>query len=429
MTDLLKIYITDLNQITALKENTLIHWKQEKQRIVKDKKNNVFTDEIKTTLTKTYKGIDFNFGKQYKKNEIVEVIFKPHYYYNNGLHNANDFNCKDAKAVITNFGKLFNIDLDKALVMNIEFGINILSPICIKDLITYLAYQGKNPFVNNEDLAFSKFATSKNKEGYFNLFKVIKAYAKGLQFPQYCNINTFRFEVKSNRTEYIKKHLGVTYVSDLLNYEVYYKMGQILQKEFSSVLILEPVNNDYLKVSEQIKINELLNPNTWYRFIQSSNRNRFSDKIKQFNKLVSKDPNNTKKQLENCIKNKLIKLQKGCNFNTSKKIKKGADLSNSIVQICTFSLLTNCNNNTQRKCPVTGVNISMQKDNSKLLSNTGLRWLSNNNIKEFNKWVNILITGNHNEYEKDIFSKLSKQIRNRYYNNYDLYNSNQLKIW
>jgi hypothetical protein len=59
----------------------------------------------------------------------------------------------------------------------------------------------------------------------------------------------------------------------------------------------------------------------------------------------------------------------------------------------------------------------MQKKGSNLLSNTGLKHLEEKDINKFNELKSILLTGNHNEYELTVYDQMSKQIRNRYYNN------------
>ncbi len=71
----------------------------------------------------------------------------------------------------------------------------------------------------------------------------------------------------------------------------------------------------------------------------------------------------------------------------------------------------------------------MQKEASFLLSNTGLKHLEKNNPKAFKKLVEVLITGNENKFEKGIYNMLSKQIRNRYFNQRDLFNKDQKKIF
>jgi hypothetical protein len=71
----------------------------------------------------------------------------------------------------------------------------------------------------------------------------------------------------------------------------------------------------------------------------------------------------------------------------------------------------------------------MQKGDSNLLSNNGLQHLEKNDLKEFERIKDIFLTGNYNKFETDIYSMISKQIRNRYYNNRDLYSPMQIPLF
>ena len=63
----------------------------------------------------------------------------------------------------------------------------------------------------------------------------------------------------------------------------------------------------------------------------------------------------------------------------------------------------------------------MQKEDSFLLSNTGLKYLQQTDPAKFHFLKDHLLTGNPNQYERSIYSMISKQIRNRYNNNREKY--------
>ena len=193
MIDFLKFYITDNSTIQHLENHYLLEWVKSEDKL------NLFDIEvIKTKTIKQYKGIYFCFY-----TNRIDILFKPHYYFNDNLHNANDFRAIDCINAVLELKNTFNIDLKLLKVVNIEFGINVLSPIDIKKLITFLLYHEKNEFKTDIGLAFSKKSFRATTTGMINSYKIIKAYAKGLQFPQYTDINTFRFEVKSKKSKYI----------------------------------------------------------------------------------------------------------------------------------------------------------------------------------------------------------------------------------
>ena len=251
MLDFLKLQTYDLTLVDYFNNNELLVWVSETEKIKH------FDNEVITTKkVKQYKGILFCFF-----TNRVDILFKPHYYYNNNLHNANDFNIIDCINVVQEFKNVLKIDLNLLKVVNIEFGLNVLPPINIKDLITYIAYHEKNEFRTDANLPYSKKSYTINKKGIANKYKILKAYAKGIQHPNYCNSDTFRFEVKSKEYKYCKNELSIYTANDLINVEVYYKMSNIIIKEFKEVLLLDCVTNfKILNPKELKKVNQYLNP-------------------------------------------------------------------------------------------------------------------------------------------------------------------------
>lgn len=364
MIDFLKLSIYCGSLIKYLENHVLLEWVKDENSI------NLFDIEvIKTKTIKQYKGIYFCFY-----SNRIDILFKPHYYFNDNLHNANDFRIIDCINTVLEFKNIFKIDLKLLKVVNIEFGINILSPIDIKKLITFLLYHEKNEFKTDIGLAYSKKSFRATINGMVNSYKTIKAYAKGLQFPQYTDINTFRFEVKSKKSKYINQ-MGIYTANDLLDYECYIKMTTELKKEFDNVLILDcETNFKNLTPKEQAKINNYTNPLIWFSIGQDTYRNRFNKEKTKYYNLVNKVENNLKKQLDKIIFEKLEFLKSGA----ISPIYKG--------RICTQDNNQNIIKNDEIKksiCKVTGLDISMQKDNSILLSHTGLKYYFENDKEIF----------------------------------------------
>jgi hypothetical protein len=128
-----------------------------------------------------------------------------------------------------------------------------------------------------------------------------------------------------------------------------------------------------LTQKEQNKISKFNNPMEWYKIKNSTNRNSFSKKKLEYYKLIDKVPNNLKNQLRKIFFDKLDLLKKGAISQPQNKIKKGAFSQVYIEGICT----QNKTQTTKIKnvvCKVTGLSISMQKDNSISLSHTGLKY-------------------------------------------------------
>ena len=93
-------------------------------------------------------------------------------------------------------------------------------------------------------------------------------------------------------------------------------------------------------------------------------------------------PINLKNQLRQIIYDKLEILKKGAISLPKDNIKKGADSQLYNRGICTYNdIIIEIKN--QWFCKVTGFNISMQKENSILLSHTGLKYYYNTDKRIF----------------------------------------------
>lgn len=304
MIDFLKILITDNTLITELYNNNLLDDYSMYQKLNSHIKSN-HNERTQARHTKTYKGILFCFYEH-----KLEILFKPHYYYNDNIHNANDFNTSNCIKTLLEIRYIFNMPPEKLLIINIEFGINAISPIDCKDLISYTVYHNKNVFLNtNDQLRYSKISLKHGSRN--NNYKMIKFYAKGVQFPQHTNINTFRFEIKSKRSKYINGLSIYTY-SDLLISENYNQLSQHILLEFNNVLILDINNNrKNLTTKESKKIEHYNNPINWDKALQKS-RNTFNNQKKRYLNLLDKTENNIHRKLESIISKKLKQLTETC---------------------------------------------------------------------------------------------------------------------
>ena len=179
-------------------------------------------------------------------------------------------------------------------VVNLEYGINLQTGINIETLINGLLFTNKTPF-QTRNFPFFKISQSTK-------FKEIKAYAKGLQFedfPQYgIDRDTFRFEVRTKKTEKIKT-LGISNVGDLTNPDKYSPLFQSILDEWENVLI---INNLAKSIHNSLEF--------WQNLKDHTDRNKFTKtKAKYYQNLESK--NNLHLIIKMKIIDKIIELQKG----------------------------------------------------------------------------------------------------------------------
>ena len=340
MIDFLKILVTDSILIDKFRQNQLLTPHKRTERYLDSDLKVIYGE------TKQYKGILFCFYA-----DKMEILFKPHYYFNENKHNANDFLVIDCISVIKWFIQTFEIrEPQQFKIINIEFGVNALSPIDCKDLINYACYHKRNQFVNDNELRYSKKGFKFNPNGTANTYITIKFYDKGLQFSNYADINTFRFEVKSRRSQYINT-LGVGCLNDLLNFKVYQEMKTALLGEFSQVLILDNDNKgENLDKRQKNKLREYLNPIKWDGLLQSKNRTAFNQTKQRYFDLLDKTGRNIHKDLYRIIEEKLNKLlaDETCTyFPPVEKNEKCTYFPISIMEKRT------CLGN--RKCPITDI--------------------------------------------------------------------------
>ena len=375
-----------------------------------DKEQDEIIKQSKHTFS--YKEMLFCF---FKKDDVfvkLEILIKPHYYFNNNKHNANFFSALDCIKTLTEIKDTFNLPIDELLILNIEFGINAISPIDCKNLISYTIYHEKNEFINSSDtLRFSKISFKHHSSGKANNYKQTKFYAKGLQFPQFTDINTFRFEVKSKQRKYIKS-IGIKTYNDLLKIETYYKLSRVLKNEFSKVLILDIDNEKQnLTHKEVLKLEKYLNSVYWIKSMQLS-RNVFSKNKKKYFNLLDKTKNNIHNTLFFIIEKKLNDILKKGAISTLKRNKKKGAISDIYI-------IGNSTQNKKRKCVVTGIDLQREKKGSKYIKTTTLKYLRKYDKDKFAEVCSLLLSNsrpNHTKFENNIISHLVKQVRNRYYN-------------
>ena len=268
MLDLLKFKIIDEVQINTVWNNELLEYVGKSERL--------YIDEIKEKQTKRYKNLYF-----IKHQNRLEVSGSIHYFYNDGLHNADDFYIEYCINAINQIKDLFSIDLNKCQIINLEYGVNINPIINVTDLIHNLVYHEKRQFTRPTTHFSFKLA------GY-EAYKQIKAYDKSVQFPHECE-NTFRFEVRSRQAKFIHS-LALFTLHDLTLLENYNILIASLLKEWDNVLLFH--------TSKDIDA-KFFNSVFWEDILKNGNRNKFNNQKKLYYKKLGS--NNLHSTIRNII--------------------------------------------------------------------------------------------------------------------------------
>ena len=255
MLDLLKFRIIDKILIDTVWNNDLLEYVGKSERL--------YIDEIKEKQTKKYKNLYF-----IKHQNRLEISGSIHYFYNDELHNADDFYIEDCISAIIQIKNLFCLDLNKCKLINLEYGVNINPIINVSDLVHNLIYHSTRQFVRTT--IHYDFKQAGNEA-----YKQVKAYNKSVQFPHECE-NTFRFEIRTRQHKFIES-LGLYSLQDLTIIENYNTLINSLLKEWDSVLLFD--------LSKDINP-KFFNTFFWEEAIRAKNRNRFClQKVLYYKKL------------------------------------------------------------------------------------------------------------------------------------------------
>lgn len=319
--------------------------------------------------------------------------------------NGNLFTLSNIYEVRTHLVRLFNCNADKMQFQNIELGIN-----------TTLLF---NPNIFLKGLLFHKskyfeYRYNNNLAQAVHQRFIFKIYNKSHQYKM--NKHTLRVELKVNKIEEIKS-LDISTFADINNTTMQ-KARDMLLRRFDEV-----VYYDYTIDKKQItnRENRLLttysNPRYWIEDLKSNHRDRHKKKLTF---LIEKYSENLHQKIRQDIEQKCVMI------NQEHATTKCVIINHSSIGL---NITQTPSENSTRICPITLLDISMQKPDSDLLSNTGFKYYKKNNPKQYAFLVKTLLTGRDNKFEKDIYSRLSKQVRNRFYNNLSLYLLKQPRLF
>lgn len=206
----------------------------------------------------------FRYGKgvvkydNYNRDDIntESLGFKGsfHKYFNNGLHNYNDFTFSAATNTINQFCNQFCINSTSAKIRTLEFGVNITIPISVNEFVNSLkSYKRKEINI--------KHYPNGGVEVRFSLSQYeLKIYSKGCKHK--LGNNLLRFEINVLKSAYLNR-LGIVYLSDLLIQSTWEILTRELTKVFSQLVFVKYIRKDRFSSKEQILIEKLKNRDFW----------------------------------------------------------------------------------------------------------------------------------------------------------------------
>ncbi|MFP4042920.1 MAG: hypothetical protein ACLFT6_09230, partial [Bacteroidales bacterium] len=233
----------------------------------------------------------------------------------------------------------------------------------------------------------------------------LKVYNKAKQ--ENLNQELLRIEIKYKKSKPLKR-LGITTMLDLLKPEVFNWLGRELFQNWSKVLLIDPtIKGDLLEPKEKEKIIKWSNRNYWIELkTENKNKNAFNREANRYKKVVENHSDQIQDQIFNSILNKWGKLT---DFSKMEIIYMVRKINQSYIKLI-FPDYKNV-------CPVTKLDISMQKENSSFLCTSGLMFYKKNKPDLYNQIINKYLLPKHsNKPEKTKIEIVAHNIRNDFHN-------------
>jgi hypothetical protein len=267
MIDFIKIRI-DNPDIPGIRNNPRLEWIQ---RI------NEKTGEVKE-YTATFHGLTF----QIVDNQYLNISGSLHKHWNaineQGDQNYNDFKLLDLAGAIMNVCEWFNLLPGNCIIENFEFGVNVIPPIPVTEILRSVINHKGKPF-NRQYSCKMNYLECSHRQYY------LKMYDKGLQFDQG---NKLRFEIKTRKMEIVKP-ANIEKLSDLLIQDNMNRLGTILTGNFNDILFYDyTIPEKEINARERLVLTQGQNPLFWQEYKDTTpdnyfkKRNRFKDLVKKF---------------------------------------------------------------------------------------------------------------------------------------------------
>ena len=336
----------------------------------------------------------------YLISENIKIVIYPisgrtlfkgslHKFYNRGLHNHNDFDLNAFNSVLRRLECEFGIRPENLRLEQMEYGLNIIPPIATDTILNHLLEHGCREFERVLNSSRGSYSQIERTE------YILKIYNKAKQYKQPNQI--LRFEIKAKTGKFKSIAPNVHTLFDFIRSD---KRAFILSliNEWERVTLFDPtINTQFLK-PHQIKYRDVENWRGWFKRSDTT-VNRHRNKVRLLNAQIGE---NVQMQIRDLFFQKINSLQGVRN--------------SDFTQI-------------NRVCKLTGIDISMQREDSFLLSHKGLKHLKETNISEFERIkMKYLPVNWRNESEYNQIKEIAHSIRNAFNNRMKRTNPNQVLL-
>lgn len=345
--DFIKIIVKNLNP-SLLETNPLLDFYDT---------INLTTGELKTTnksgnkvtpsKNASYKGLEF---KIYDTGTII-ISGSLHKYWNAGAHNYNDFNIEAVSSVLSDLKTKFDIEPEQCILQCLEIGINIIPSIPTNEILDNCFLHKTKPFEYQKNSEEGKYKQVQHSQYIIKIYnKALHYRSKGFKIGG----EIMRFEIKYTKMEKLNQK-GIYSLQDLINYGLNNFKNDLLN-EWQNILFYDnTIQIDPLTTKLKRAVLEYSNPNYWTGLLSNNQTKNFRYHKNQLKKITAENSNKVQDLTAEIMSKKV-------DFVNSKTIQ-----IDPLIILSKRIVLNNV-------CKVTGLNISMQKDDSILLSHTGLKY-------------------------------------------------------
>ncbi len=357
-------------------------------------KVNTKTGELGKYLNAYYKGLEFKIFESTKTNPHRRITLEGslHKYWNNGSHNFNDFDITQINEVLNDLNIKFNIKPRNCYLKTLELGVNIQPPqktkTILNNCVLHKTDRLKWIYTNDE----GNYIQSKKQKHIIKIYDKRTHYKnKGFEIQN----EIMRFEIKFSKM-YELNNKGIYTIENLLHYGLDNFIPRLI-KEWENVIFYDEVIFKGTKYEYQYS-----NPTYWkglnYALLKYHRNN--------LKKLTENNPFSIKKKITKLIQKKAQFLNIQTTVITPLHI-----LVKTVVS--PFKKENKNSTENRRKCLVTGLNISMQKKDSILLSHTGLKYYLKTDKKVFKEVKRKYLTKNWSKANNQTqIKEIAHNIRN-----------------
>ncbi len=203
------------------------------------------------------RGLNFQLiPRRTQPGHRVEVKGSLHKFYNNGLHNADQYTADDLLVTLKRLVTDYGFDLFGSKISNIEFGVNLELPFPTSQVFDNLICHKNQPFQVDSQSQTPYYACHWQRYS-------VKVYDKGKQKELGCNL--LRFEIRVRKMQYFNgTGVRLRTLADLLNVANYGPLGALLIGTFNEILFDDPAINPKNMTPRERKIyQDGRNPRYW----------------------------------------------------------------------------------------------------------------------------------------------------------------------